>query len=57
MAIASSTFPDQKLVPAAILLYLLVSALVGIPYLKWIELRNRPTDSAAPVAPRRDKAA
>src|SRR5215471_3260106 len=57
MAIAGSTFPDQKLVPAAILLYLLVNALVCIPYLKWIERRNGPTDTAAPVASPRDKAA
>jgi BASS family bile acid:Na+ symporter len=57
MAIASSTFPDQKLVPAAILLYMLVNALVCIPYLKWIERRNRPTGTAAPVASPRDKAA
>jgi bile acid:Na+ symporter, BASS family len=36
MAIASANFPDQKLVPAAVLLYLLISAILSAPYLKWI---------------------
>src|SRR5215471_9944965 len=35
LAIASANFPGQTLVPAAILLYLVVSALVSIPYLAW----------------------
>jgi len=35
LAIASTNFPGQKLVPAALLLYLIVSALVSIPYVIW----------------------
>ena len=35
MAIASASFPAQKLTPAAILLYLFVSAIVSIPYIAW----------------------
>ena len=35
MAVASANFPDQKLAPAAILLYLLLSALLSIPYVVW----------------------
>ena len=34
LAIASANFPDQRF-GAAIVLYLLVNAIVGIPYLKW----------------------
>jgi BASS family bile acid:Na+ symporter len=34
MAIGSATFPDEKLVPAAVLLYLLVNAVVCIPYVR-----------------------
>jgi BASS family bile acid:Na+ symporter len=57
MAIASATFPDEKLVPAAILLYMLVNAILCIPYMKWIERRARPITTVAPVAPPHDKAA
>jgi BASS family bile acid:Na+ symporter len=39
LAIASANFPEQKLVPAAVLLYLIVSTIVSIPYLIW---RRRP---------------
>ena len=35
MAIASANFPTQKLVPAAILLYLLVSVATTAPYVRW----------------------
>ncbi len=35
LAIAHASFPGQKLVLAAVLLYLLVSAIVSIPYLAW----------------------
>jgi BASS family bile acid:Na+ symporter len=38
IAIANATFPGQKLVPAAVLLYLLVSAVVTLPY---VNLRKR----------------
>lgn len=37
IAIASVNFPDEKLVLASILLYLLVNAVVSIPYLSWIK--------------------
>lgn len=35
IAIAKANFPDEKLASAAVLLYLLVSAVVGVPYMKW----------------------
>ncbi len=35
MAVASANFPDQKLAPAAILLYLVLSAILSIPYVMW----------------------
>ncbi|HWO02585.1 MAG TPA: Na+-dependent transporter [Blastocatellia bacterium] len=35
VAIAHANFPEQKLAMAAVLLYLLVSMIVSIPYLKW----------------------
>jgi bile acid:Na+ symporter, BASS family len=35
IAIADANFPDQKLAPAAILLYLLVSVIAAAPYLRW----------------------
>jgi BASS family bile acid:Na+ symporter len=34
IAIAQANFPDQKLAPAAILLYVLVSAIAAAPYLR-----------------------
>ena len=40
IAIAALNFPDQKLAPAAILLYLLVSAIVAKPYLVWLKRRS-----------------
>jgi bile acid:Na+ symporter, BASS family len=40
IAIAAVNFPDQKLAPAAILLYLLVSALVAKLYLVWLKRRS-----------------
>src|SRR6185436_10129938 len=36
IAIANANFPDQKLAPAAVLLYLVVSGIVGAPYLRWV---------------------
>ena len=41
LAIATENFPNEKLVLAAILLYLLVSVVVSVPYLKWV---NRHAD-------------
>ncbi len=35
IAIASANFPDQKLAPAAILLYLVLSAILSFPYVMW----------------------
>ncbi len=35
IAIAQANFPDQKLAPAAVLLYVLVSVIASMPYLKW----------------------
>jgi BASS family bile acid:Na+ symporter len=35
IAIASANFPGQKLVPAAVVMYLVVSAVVSIPILAW----------------------
>lgn len=46
MAIASANFPGQKLVLAAVLLYLIVSALVSAPYMAW---RRRHTGIAGTV--------
>ena len=40
IAIAAVNFPDHKLAPAAILLYLLVSALVAKLYLVWLKRRS-----------------
>jgi BASS family bile acid:Na+ symporter len=40
LAIAHATFPEQQLVLAAVLLYLLVSALVPMPYLAWNRRRH-----------------
>jgi len=41
IAIAQANFPEQKLATAAILLYLLVCAVVTIPYLAWNKRRQR----------------
>jgi BASS family bile acid:Na+ symporter len=41
IAIAQANFPEQKLAMAAVLLYLLVNAVVSIPYNVWIK-RRRP---------------
>ncbi|MBK0402506.1 hypothetical protein I5M27_05880 [Adhaeribacter sp. BT258] len=40
-SVASANMPDHKLVPAAILLYLLINAIVSIPYLKWLAKANQ----------------
>jgi BASS family bile acid:Na+ symporter len=45
LAIARLNFPDEHAVPAAILLYFLVSTLIALPYVRW---RKRP--GAAPAA-------
>jgi len=48
IAIAQANFPDQKLAPAAVLLYVLVSVIAAMPYLKWAKRRH----VAAPVPAR-----
>ncbi|MCI0387707.1 MAG: Na+-dependent transporter [Acidobacteria bacterium] len=48
MAIASANFPDQKLVFPAILLYLIINMIVGIPYQKW---RKRHSEVAGITSP------
>lgn len=40
MAIATTTSPDQKLTIGAILLYLLVSTIISIPYVRWARARE-----------------
>lgn len=40
LAIAAANFPGEKLAGAALLLYLLVNAVVSIPYLLWIKRRR-----------------
>lgn len=41
LAIAQANFPGSKLVPGAILLYLLVSSAVSAPYLRWTRRQAR----------------
>jgi len=48
IAIAQANFPDQKLAPAAVLLYVLVSVIAAVPYLKWTKRRQ----ARAPVVAR-----
>ncbi len=48
MAIASANFPNQKLVFPAILLYLIINMIVGIPYQKW---RKRHSEIAGATSP------
>jgi len=42
IAIAQVNFPNEKLAAGAVLLYLLVSAVVAIPYLKWTQRPRAP---------------
>ncbi|MGZ3522381.1 MAG: bile acid:sodium symporter family protein [Vulcanimicrobiaceae bacterium] len=48
MTIAASTFPDQKLAPAALTLYLLLGAIISQLYTRW--MAHRHTQSAATTA-------
>ena len=41
LALAGANFPAEKLVVAAVLLYLLINALVSIPYMLWIKRRQQ----------------
>jgi BASS family bile acid:Na+ symporter len=54
IAMAQANFPEQKLAAAAVLLYLIVSAIVTIPYLKWTQRHNA---AVAPVAVQPDAVA
>jgi BASS family bile acid:Na+ symporter len=47
IAIAHVNFPDHKLAPAAILLYLLVSAISAAPYLGWTKRHHLGAQAAA----------
>lgn len=49
VAIAQVNFPNVRLVPAAVVLYLLVAAVVSTPYLKWM---SRPAGRPRPVVVR-----
>jgi len=46
LAIASASFPNEKLVLPAVLLYLIVSSIATLPYLRWsksqVEHEHRP---------------
>ena len=46
LTIATANFPNEKLVPAAVILYLLVSFVVTTPYLKW---SKRHADQHRPI--------
>jgi hypothetical protein len=50
LAIAIANFPQRKLTQAAILLYLILSAIVSIPYMAW---RKRSQFGASGGAPTR----
>jgi bile acid:Na+ symporter, BASS family len=41
-ALAQANFPEQKLAMAAVLLYLVVNAVVSLPYLLWTRRRQQP---------------
>ena len=47
IAIAQANFPDQKLAPAAVLLYVLVSVIAAVPYLKWTKRQQARTPAVA----------
>jgi BASS family bile acid:Na+ symporter len=40
LTLASANLPDHKLVPATIILYLFINAIVVLPYIKWVERGN-----------------
>lgn len=41
MTIAAANFPDQKLVLPAVLLFLIVSAILELPYIRWVKSKAR----------------
>jgi BASS family bile acid:Na+ symporter len=46
IVIARLNFPDERAVPAAVLLYLLLAGLVSLPYVIWRKRAGAPADSA-----------
>jgi BASS family bile acid:Na+ symporter len=50
IATASRNFPGEKLVVAAVLLYVLVGAVVGIPYMIWSMRRHASSPEGSPVS-------
>lgn len=53
IAIAHINFPEARLAPAAVLLYLLVSTIVSVPYQKWWRGHGTSDAGIPPVAPHR----
>jgi BASS family bile acid:Na+ symporter len=49
IAIGAAAFPDQKLVPAAVVLYLLASAIATAPYTAWRKRLHAARDPTAPA--------
>jgi bile acid:Na+ symporter, BASS family len=47
LAIATAAFPEQKLVLPAVLLYLIVGAILAIPYSRWRQRRSRNTPAVS----------
>ena len=43
IAIANANFPDQKLVAPAVLLYLILSIVLAVPYLNWVKAKHADT--------------
>jgi BASS family bile acid:Na+ symporter len=41
LAIESAIFPEEKLVPAAVFLYVILNIIVSIPYLLWQRCRKK----------------
>ena len=50
LTIAHINFPDQKLVTAAVLLYMLVNMVVSIPYMVWIKRKHTIVDQGVLTA-------
>jgi bile acid:Na+ symporter, BASS family len=47
LTIAAANFPDEKLVAPALMLYVLVSAIVSVPFVQWRKkLHHRPAAAA-----------
>ena len=45
IAIANANFPDQKLVAPAVLLYLILSIVLAVPYLNWVKPKQADTSA------------